>query len=205
MHETLAQQSMKLFDQRGEFAMIPFLMQRASAEPPASDWRIYGFCLMADHTLVIHQDGEYTFTWTAPDGAACIYTRPAAMKSQQRPDTAPVDTALFTKPDFQSVWNYVIEDIETDLGFMLPSPIISNQTSFQAAPSLYTLIQEAVANRRKLEASITHTPESDDAIASCAKQVAQQLPKLQQDQLVAACRRALRTSRTNFPSEQNTS
>ena len=205
MHETLAQQSMKLFDQRGEFAMILFLMQQASAEPPASDWRIYGFCLMADYTLVIHQDHEYTFTWTAPNGAACIYTRPAAMKPQQRPDTAPIDAALFTKPDFQSVWNYVIKDIETDLGFVLPSPIISNQTSYQAAPSLYTLIQNEVAHRRKLEASIIHTQESDDAIASCAMQVAQKLPKLQHDQLVAACRSTLRTSPTHFTDEQNTS
>ena len=205
MHEPLAQQSMKLFDQRGEYAMVLFLMQRASAEPPTSDWRIYGFCLLADHTLVIHQDDEYTFTWTNPNGSVCIFTRPAAMKPQQRPVTAPTDTALFTKPNFQSVWNYIIEDIESDLGFMLPSPVIRNQTSYQAAPSLYALIHEAVADQRQLEASIAYTQESDDAIASCARQVAQRLPKPQHNQLVDACRRALRTTGAYFPDKQHTS
>ncbi len=169
--------------------MLPFLMRHASAEPPNSDWRIYGFCLMPDYSLVIHQVSEYTFTWTSLDGSACIYTRPVTMTPPQRPDIAPGDTTLFTKPDLLSVWNYVIEDIESELGLLITSPIICNQRSYGAAPSLYGIIREAITEIRQPDSTYYSINECDAAIAQCAKQVMDRLPKEQYENLVEACRK----------------
>ena len=61
---TLAQQALDTYDRKGEFAMLPFIMNNVrSSEDSHHNWLQDGFCLLDDASDIIHSHGKYTFGW----------------------------------------------------------------------------------------------------------------------------------------------
>lgn len=187
MPATLAEQAVNIFDKRGEFAMIAFIMARISPREPPAPWLQHGLCTLEDLSTVLHHNGRYHFSPTPGDPNPAVRT--AAMRTEQRPEPMPNPTPLFTRPNFQSVWNAVIEDIETDLGLLITSPIICNRRSYRAAPGLYAAIQHAITEFRNT-AGDDYPYDVDEAVISCAQRAFASLDAKQQQALIEACRHA---------------
>ena len=64
----LAQQALNIYDRKGEFAVLPFMMNNIKPTHEAKpDWLERGCCLMDDGSDIVHHGGSYVFGWHDPE------------------------------------------------------------------------------------------------------------------------------------------
>ena len=143
---TLAQQALNLYDQRGEFAMMTFMMNniRTSEDGPYH-WQQNGYCALDDGSDILHQNGKYTFGWYNQEtGKQTTHQRFSAMPNNGRPE--PINsggTPVIAWPDRNEVWSWVIQIIEVRSNKETDNYVITEtDVSYRISPSLYHAISK---------------------------------------------------------------
>ena len=142
-HETLAQQALALLDERGEYALLPFLMDHHDPEAHPGWWREHGVCYLLDGSTVEHESGEYAFAWQ--DGEVFRrHARPSAMPDHGRPDPSNRPRPALVAPTLGDVLARVVHVAERRLGLDLDEAALDTRRARLAAPSLYRAVESAV-------------------------------------------------------------
>ena len=145
---TLAEKALRIYDSRGEFATLPFLMAsiRAIAEPGC--WIQDGFCLLEDGSKVQHRHGRYTFTWHDPaTNQRTSVQRRSAMPDDGRPDPIKTqDTPVLSSPNYTDIWLQLLDTVES-MSASPPRQIVIHDfdLTHQLAPSLHGAIMQAIS------------------------------------------------------------
>ena len=168
---TLAQQALTLYDEKGEFAMLPFLMANVSAaEDVAQNWHERGYCLMDDGSDVIHHGGRYAFGWHNPaTGKQTCTERFAAMPEHGRPNpTKTAETPVMRFPNRNDVWNALMDIVEHISDKLTSDNLIHDYVvSYEITPSLYHAISAAIASAK-----------TDEYIAAYADEIAMKIARV---------------------------
>ena len=80
----MAQHAMDIYDHRGEFAMLPYIMRNAAPDKSNEAWLQNGQLHLMDGSTIIHRKHAYIFSWHE-DGEHHEHQRPAAMPVDGRP------------------------------------------------------------------------------------------------------------------------
>ena len=138
--QTMAQQAMTILDNRGEFAMLPFMMSQADPDADRAEWQSGGLCRLHDGSYVLHCPKQYQFQWYEK-GQLKQDVRNSEMPVQGRPYTTSYRMPLITDPTVEDVWSRVIQDLEQKAGLDLNDPVVERAETYQLAPDLHNLIQ----------------------------------------------------------------
>ena len=146
---TLAQQALEVYHKKGEFAMLPFMMNNVRpSEETNQNWQERGYCLLDDGSVVIHNDGQYTFGWHDQNSDKETHTqRYSAMPDNGRPEPTKTDqTPVMKSPDHNDVWNSVVDIIEFRSDKQTDQPVITEaDVTYRISPSLYHAISKAIS------------------------------------------------------------
>ena len=169
---TLAQQALNLYDQRGEFAMMTFMMNniRTSEDGPYH-WQQNGYCALDDGSDILHQNGKYTFGWYNQEtGKQTTHQRFSAMPNNGRPE--PINsggTPVIAWPDRNEVWSWVIQIIEVRSNKETDNYVITEtDVSYRISPSLYHAISKAISEAKTNEYVAKYAPNICIDIAEAA-------------------------------------
>ena len=83
----MAQHAMDIYDHRGEFAMLPYIMNNATPHQSNEEWLKTGQLHLRDGSTINHRKYAYSFSWQE-DGEHRAHQRPAAMPVDGRPDVS---------------------------------------------------------------------------------------------------------------------
>ena len=76
---------MEIYDRRGEFAMLPYIVQNAAPHQSNEEWLKTGQLHLMDGSTINHRKHAYSFSWHEDDEPRA-HQRPAAMPVDGRPD-----------------------------------------------------------------------------------------------------------------------
>ena len=157
---TLAQQALEVYDQKGEFAMLPFAMAHCrpkdEADDDHSDWTERGYLLLDDGSDITHLGGCYHFGWHSREtGFETHVQRPSAMPDDGRPEpTSPTPRPVIAWPHLYNVWesfmDIVWESVMDIVQYRASNDegdriITEPDVSYRLAPSLNNAIRQAIA------------------------------------------------------------
>ena len=188
---TLAQQALDVYDRRGEFAMLPFMMANMSpAEDSGANWQNRGYGLMDDGSDIVHQDGRYAFGWHDPEtDKETTAERFSAMPDHGRPEPTKTDvTPVMKWPNRNDVWSTVMDLVEYRSDKQAEDSVITEpDVSYRIAPSLYHAISAAIDSAETSHYVAKH-------VDNIARNVADEAVKLvQPDELQALVDHATNT------------
>ena len=150
-HMTMAQQALDIYDQRGEFAMLPFIMAhvRPKQDPDEEhcEWTEQGYLLLDDGSDVTHRRGSYLFGWREhASGKQTHAERSSQMPDQGRPDPTGVDPIPAIRcPGLYDAWASAMDIVQNQAGREDEPPIIDEpDDSYRMAPSLNDTIRRAI-------------------------------------------------------------
>ena len=147
---TLAQQALEIYHQKGEFAMLPFIMNNfRPSEENKPDWQERGYCQLDDGSDVVHHKGKYIFGWHNQETGKQTHTqRYSAMPDNGRPEpTKTAETPVMKWPNREDVWSSVIDIIEFRSEKHTEKDVITEtDVSYQLAPSLHHAISKAISD-----------------------------------------------------------
>ena len=181
---TLAQQALAIYDRKGEFAVLPFMMANiTSADDAHANWTENGYCLMDDGSDVVHQAGAYVFGWHSPDtGHQVSAQRFSAMPDHGRP--TPISAfarPVLRWPNRDNVWSAAMDIVESKYANTVQDDLIADPAdSYRLAPSMYHAISTAIdeANTNDYVAKYADGISSDIAERAIAMVQPQELQAL---------------------------
>ena len=167
---TLSQQALEIYDQKGEFAMLPFAMNNVyTSEDAPHDWEKRGYCLLDDGSDITHYNGQYMFGWH--NGETETHTkRFSAMPEHGRPaPTKTHDTPVMKWPNRTEVWNALIDIVEHRSNKMTDEYVISEpDVTYRISPSLYHAISNAIEGAKTSNFVEKYTDDICSTIAAAA-------------------------------------
>ena len=181
---TLAQQALDIYDHKGEFAALPFMMANiTSADDAHANWTENGYCLMDDGSDVVHHAGVYVFGWHSSDtGYQTSARRFSAMPDHGRPTpTSEFATPVLRWPNRDNVWSAAMDIVETKYTDTDGDALIADPAdSYRLAPSMYHAISTAIdeANTNDYVAKYVDGNSSDLAERAIAMVQPQELQAL---------------------------
>lgn len=185
--KTLAETALAILDARGEFAMLPYLMDNAEPGVDDKDWREEGHLELADGSQVKHGKGQYEFRWpNGANGDDVCQQRPAAMPESGRPEPTGTHPAILNDPTADDVWSRTIQILEEEQKLELPEPAIDRESSYRAAPNLFSTIRSISTSGRHNNLLDKHHAA---ILTDCAIQVMRTLPAEELEALRAAIAR----------------
>ena len=148
---TLAQQALEIYDARGEFAMLPFTMDRArpkdQGDDDHGDWIDRGYLLLDDGSDITHLNGTYMFGWHSTEtGHQTHVQRHSAMPDDGRPSpTRSNPLPIIAWPHLYNAWESVMDIVEHRAGNEGRDSIITDpDVAYKLAPSLNNAIRRAI-------------------------------------------------------------
>ena len=152
-YPTLAEQALRIYDDKGEWAMLTFVMTNARPTETSEQramWTEYGSLLLDDGSDLIHGQGEYKFGWGGRRiGRQARATRPAMMPASGRPDIPDLEPQpLISWPNIDDAWHRLMERLAPADDSFEESREVNMDTTCQAAPSLYPALRQAVSASR---------------------------------------------------------
>ena len=177
--QTMAQQAMTILDDRGEFAMLPFIMSQADPDADRAEWQRGGLCRLHDGSYVLHCPKQYQFQWYEK-GQLKQDVRNSEMPVQGRPCTTSHRIPLITDPTVEDVWSRVIQDLEQKAGLDLNDPVVERAETYQLAPDLHNLIQRIATDGHHNELMDKY---HSFVLSNCSGNVIAQLPEKQTEAL----------------------
>ena len=169
--KSLSEQALNILDQKGEFALIAFMTKQANPEQPPEEWQENGHCLMQDHSRINHDADRYRFAYFNQKSKQYeTAERPASMQPDQRPALQPEFRAVLQWPNHRTIYNEVIENLESELDIFEDRHIIDPMTSHTLAPALHDAINQSIDELQQTE--MDEPPTATDAIELCADRTA---------------------------------
>ena len=179
---TFAQQAVQIYDQKGEFAMLPFIMANIDSWDEAPlNWAEQGYCLLDDSSDVVHYDQKYTFGWYDQHTNKQVHVeRPASMPDNGRPEpTRTSPPAVIRWPNRDQVWRATANIIVAMANTSQDHVFDDGQAAYRLSPSLYHSITRAMAEASTRE----YVKHNVDSICSAIAETAIKL--VQPDELQA--------------------
>lgn len=167
-----ALEAMEILLERGEYAMLPYIMSRIDPDAPPQQWLKGGLCLLQDASTVTHVNGRYRFHWWEDHEEREVF-RLAAMPASGRPDPQATPAPLITDPSLEDVWSRFMQDLEESLEIDLDEPLLERDDTYRLAPDLFGIIRHVSLDGRADRAvDKYHSP----ILSDCAGSVASLLP-----------------------------
>ena len=145
---TLSQQALDIYDQSGEFAMLPFMMNNVRPSTnDAENWEQRGYCQLDNGSAIVHAHEKYTFSWYNRETGEQSYTEHySAMPETGRPEpTQRKELPVMSWPNRKTVWSAVIDIIEARSDYHTDECVITvPEISYWLSPSLYQSISRAI-------------------------------------------------------------
>ena len=133
----LAETALRIHDDRGEFAMVVFMMAHAFPDQPQHNWLHDGICILNDQSMVVHGESHYSYRYCDLFGNHQTAYRRAVMEDHQRPRFETRHRPILHQPNFQNIWNEVMARVESTLDTMQDAPLLDIPTSYLVAPSFH--------------------------------------------------------------------
>ena len=174
---TLAQQALNVYDRKGEFAMLPFMMENMSpAEDSGANWQNHGYSLMDDGSDIVHHDGRYAFGWHDPEtDRETTAERFSAMPDHGRPEpTKTAITPVMKWPNRDNVWSTVMDIVEYRSYRQTEDSVITEpDASYRIAPSLYHAISAAIDSAKTSDYVAKYVDNITRSVADAAVELVQ--------------------------------